>query len=273
MSRRVGAPAATVERDRRWRLEDERDFLVRSLADLRSERAAGDIGEDDFAALLARDEERLSAVLAELAALERIEADAPRAPGPERSPGRRRRRWLAAVAAAALAGGATLLAIELSSPRVPGEPATGSTPATVAAELDEAAALVNEGTPGALSEALTLYRAVLHAEPNQPQALAETGYLEWEAGFNAGDKKQEGQGRAFVLHSLRVQADDYAAHLFLGTIELEQGHDAAAAVLQYQKFLAEHPPSSEVKEAVPVITEAFGEAGQPVPAAVRQASG
>jgi tetratricopeptide (TPR) repeat protein len=266
---RIEGSTAAVDGERRWRLEDQRDFLVRSLADLRAERAAGDIGEEDFAALLARDEGRLSAVRAELAELDRAEAEAPAPPTPDPRPRpRRRRRWLAAVAAAALAAGATLLAIELASPRVPGEPATGSTPGTVAAELDEAAALVNQGTTAALSEALALYRSVLKAEPDQPQALAETGYLEWEAGFSAADAAQEDQGKALVARSLAVEPDDFAAHLFLGTIDLEQGHDARAAVSQYRAFLAEHPPKARVQEAAGLITQAFRSAGDPVPAAV-----
>jgi tetratricopeptide (TPR) repeat protein len=271
VSTRPTGGSAAVDGGRRWRLEDQRDFLVRSLDDLRAERAAGDIDQADFDALVARDEERLSAVRAQLAELDRAEAQAPPAPAPPAPRRRRRRRWLAAVAAVALAAGATLLAVELANPRVPGEPATGSTPGTVAAELDEAATLVDEGTPAALTQALALYRSVLRAQPDQPQALAETGYLEWEAGFSAADRAQEDQGKALVERSIRVQHDDFAAHLFLGTIELEQDHDARAAVAQYRVFLAEHPPKARVQEAAPLITAAFHSAGAPVPAAVSAA--
>ncbi len=269
--------------DRRWHLEDRRDFLLRSLEDLRAERAAGDIGEEDFAALVGRDEGRLAAVLQELAELDRAE-DTTRqegqardfAPPDEKSqsseaaPKRRRRRplWRAAVALVALSAGATLLVVHLTTPRLPGQPATGSTPGSIPAELNEAATLVDEGTSASLTQALALYHDVLRADPNQPQALAETGYLEWEAGFSAGDVAQERQGRSLIERSLAAERDDYAAHLFLGTIDLEQDHDAFGAVSQYRAFLAEHPPKDRVSTAVPLIAQAFTEAGQPLPGGV-----
>jgi tetratricopeptide (TPR) repeat protein len=277
-----------VERDRRWHLEDQRDFLDRSLADLEAERSAGDIGPEDYEALLGRDRNRLAAVVDELAQLDRAE-DAERAAATAAGAGaamagtasdeeeavargrarRRRPRWLAALALAALAAGATLLVMHLTAPRLPGQPATGSTPQDITAELNEAASLVNQGTSTSLSQALALYRNVLASDPNQPQALAETGYLEWEAGFTAGDRAQERQGRSLVERSLAVQPDDYAAHLFLGTMDLEQGHDAATAVKQYRAFLAEHPPRDRVSAAAKLIAQAFTEAGQPLPSGVR----
>ncbi len=288
--RRPEVAEPSVERDRRWHLEDQREFLVRSLADLEAERSAGDIGPEDYEALLGRDRARLAAVVEELAQLDLAE-DAERAVATAAATGgagagttadgesaaakgrsrRRRPRWLAALAVAALAAGTTLLVMRLTSPRLPGQPATGSTPQDITAELNEAATLVERGTSSSLSQALALYRNVLASNPNQPQALAETGYLEWEAGFSAGDRAQERQGRSLVERSLAVQPDDYAAHLFLGTMDLEQGHDAAAAVKQYRAFLAEHPPKDRVTAAAKLITQAFTEAGQPLPSGVPSA--
>jgi hypothetical protein len=284
-SRRVGVAEDSARDDRRWHLEDRRDFLLRSLEDLRAERAAGDIGEEDYSALAGRDEGHLAAVLEELAELDRADdekaqeepAQREQAQDEERpdekarpadAPARRRRRplWRAAVALVALSAGATLLVVHLTTPRLPGQPATGSTPGSVTAELDEAATLVNQGTSTSLGQALALYRDVLRVDPSQPQALAETGYLEWEAGFSAGDVAQERQGRSLIERSLAVEPNDYATHLFLGTIDLEQDHDASAAVGQYRSFLAEHPPKGQVTAAAQLITQAFTEAGQPLPA-------
>jgi cytochrome c-type biogenesis protein CcmH/NrfG len=273
--------------DRRWRLEDQRDFLVRSLADLRTERDAGDIETRDFEALLSRDEGRLRTVEAELRELdieeeeieeEEEEASADAAPtgdaadAARRPAGRgRRRRWLGVVAIVALTAGSTLLVVHLASPRLPGQPETGSITESLAGQIQtqlaEASVLVDEGTRSSLSEALTVYRKVLSEDADQPQALAETGWLEWEAGFSATDASLEAKGKALVGRSLRVERDDYAAHLFLGTIELNQDHDPAAAVSQYQAFLAEHPPKALITSAAPLIRQAFDAVGQPVPAA------
>jgi hypothetical protein len=260
----------------RWRLEDQRDFLVRSLADLRAERDAGDIGARDYEALAGRDEQRLAEVEAELARLEERRRGAPvaradTAAPPERTR-RRRRGWLAVVAVVALSAGTTLLVIHLASPRLPGQPLTGSASQNLAqriqTQLAQATVLVDLGTTTSLAEALALYKTVLTEDPNQPQALAETGYLEWEAGHAEGNIALQNRGRALVERSLKVLRNDFGAHLFLGTIDLEQGNDPAASVVQYRAFLAEHPPAAQVTQAAPLIRKAFSEAGQTLPAAV-----
>jgi len=266
--------------DRRWRLEDQRDFLVRSLADLRSEHAAGDLEARDYAALLARDEGRLSAVEDELRELDAVEPETDAATEAiavanrhhATRATRRRRPLLAVIATVALTAGATLLVIHLASPRLPGQPETGSAPQNLAKEvqtqLAEASILVEEGTSTSLDQALTVYRTVLEEDPTQPQALAETGWLEWEAGFSGGDAKLQRAGKALVARSIRVEPSDYAAHLFMGTIDLKGDHDAAAAVAEYKAFLSDHPPTAQIKTAGPLIRQAFDDLGQPVPAAV-----
>ncbi len=65
-----------TNRDRRWRLEDERDFLVRSLRDADAEHDAGDLNEADYEALRRRDADRLAAVEAALEGLDAKSADA-----------------------------------------------------------------------------------------------------------------------------------------------------------------------------------------------------
>ena len=262
--------------DRRWRLEDQRDFLLRSLADLRLELDAGDIEPRDYEALVVRDQGRLSAVEAELLDLDIEEAAAPdpatdaQPVAPARS--RRRPLWLAVIATVALTAGITLLVIHLASPRLPGQPETGSITQNLTQEvqtqLAEASALVDQGTQSSLAQALTVYRTVLTEDPDQPQALAETGWLEWEAGYSVGDSSLETTGKGLVQRSLKVEPNDYAAHLFLGTIELNQDHDPAAAVIQYDDFLSEHPPTSLITQAASLIKQADEAVGRPVPAAV-----
>ncbi len=59
-----------LEREERWHLVDERDFLRRSLLDAEREHAAGDLSDEDHALLVARDTSRLAEVEAELTAVE-----------------------------------------------------------------------------------------------------------------------------------------------------------------------------------------------------------
>lgn len=279
----VAVEAAGADaQERRWHLEDERDFLRRSLADLVAEHDAGDIEDDDYVGLANRDRRRLAAVEAELADLVASPPVAPDEPSRQRTEKRRstdgraakrrRPRWLAVVAVLALSAGATLLAVELASPRLPGQPETGTAAQNLAqrvvTQLNQATVLVNEGTSSALNQAVALYEAILVEDPDQPQALAELGYLEWEAGYAKADTALERSGESSVERSLAVESNDSAAHLFMGTIDLEGNHDPAAAVTQYRDFLAEHPPKSELDKAAALVREAFSDAGLPVPAGV-----
>ncbi len=273
-------------RAERWHLEDEAEFLRRSLADAEREHEAGDLDDEDYALLERRDRTRLDAVRAALAALdaeaepEPTEDEAPAAgEEPERAettaPGRRRRRrrrWAGITGAVLLGAALVLLVVHLAAPRLLGETSSGSvslnTDQLIQRQLAQASQEVNVGTTASLQEALGLYQQILKEDANQPQALAEAGYLQWEAGYEDGQVPLQNRGESLVRTSIAVQPDDYAAHLFLGVIELRTHHDAAAAVTQFATFLAQHPPAAFVSRAKSTIAEAYTEAGQPVPAQV-----
>jgi len=53
----------------RWYLNDEREFLLRSIDDAAREHDAGDLSDADYGVLMGRDRSRLAEVEAELAAL------------------------------------------------------------------------------------------------------------------------------------------------------------------------------------------------------------
>ncbi len=131
-------------------------------------------------------------------------------------------------------------------------------------ELDQAAVLADEGK---VVTALGVYQTVLTQHPAQPTALAESGWLEWESGSGAGNPGLEQRGRAQVAKAVSAAPSFYAGHLYLGTIDYREG-DAAAAVGQYQLFLADHPPSGWTQEFASQIRGAFSAAGRPVPAGV-----
>lgn len=288
----------------RWRLLDEREFLTRSLADAEEEHGAGDLATADYEALRRRDEARLAAVEARLAesapeaavdgtgAGKGAAGPAPmeaapdaaltgpksRAKGSPTPPSRRRvrrNRLLAVVGVAAVVAAIVLLVIDLASPRLPGQPITGSVTLNSAKQVEEqlaqAADLVNEGTARSTDLALAVYREILSEDPHQPQALAETGWIEWQGGRAEHDTTLESAGRSLVEESIAVEHDDYAAHLYLGTIELEGG-DPTGAVAQYTTFLAEDPPSSVLATAASLVRQAFTEAGRPVPGALTGSS-
>jgi len=267
-----GAEVTFVLSADRWHLEDEREFLRRSLDDARRELEAGDLGRADYDALCRRDATRLGAVEAALAVLDAEEPTEAAAARP-----RRRGRWLAVVGVVAIAAGTTLLALDLAAPRAPGQPITGSIKVNqhqqIETQLAQATALEGQGSASAIAEALVIYSRVLAEDPRQALALRESGWLEWQDGMTTGDRSLRVEGTTLVKQSLVVAPDDYAAHLYLGTIDFEGNHDPADAIAQYRAFLAEHPPAKWIERGAVFIRAAYGAAGLPVPVQVPATAG
>jgi tetratricopeptide (TPR) repeat protein len=282
--------------DARWRLEDERQFLRRSLDDAAREHAAGDLSDDDYAVLCHRDEERLAAVEEAIAAAAAAEAAAAEeavvpvtteagAAGEAASPeagadgaaaggtGWRRRLgryrwWLAALGVVSVVAAAVILASSLTSTRLPGETVTGGIDLNVAQQIErqltQARTLVRAGKA---SEALEVYGDVLSEDPKQPVALAEWGWLDWEAASKVGETTVAAEGASALEEAVKDDPSLYAAQYYLGTVLVQEGLPKAA-VAHFARFLHDRPTTSWLKEAAPEIRVAYRDAHQPVPAGV-----
>lgn len=263
----------TAEREAmdRQALEDQRRFLLRSLADLDAERAAGDLGEEDYVEL--RDHYTAKAA----AVLRRLESDDPGA-GPEGdrpgarsvgsddprgrrdvvdedgggpTPGRRRpmaeegrpgegraggtrRPWRAvAIVAGVLAFGALLgwAVARATSPSLPGETITGSQANEEADELIQAEKLVTDGNPVG---ALKLYNKVLAADPSQPEALTSKGWILAQAGLTSEALNDFAQAEAADPAYSDV-------HVYRGIVLLEGKDDPSGALAEFRYYLRHHP--------------------------------
>lgn len=262
-------------REDRGELEAERERLLQALRDIEADRAAGDLSEEDYRSLRNDYTVRAADVLRRIEALD---AGSPADPaGPELSSGppeatRRRRlgarfggrRSRVAVAVAGLVClgvGAGLLVIGSSGSRQPGQTVSGNVPPSPAQELVAARQAMATGNQ---SMALRLYRAVLQVEPNQPEALAYSGWLLRLTGDVQNNKTLID---AAVADERAAEAADPAypdPHFFLGLILLDDLHDPAAAVPQLTAYL-ESSPSPDVAKAVqPVLARARQEAAQAV---------
>lgn len=227
-------------------LEEERDFLLRSLEDLEAERAAGDISDADYAAL--RDE-----YTARAADVLRALSDGPGrdfASGGDAIPHRGRR----VVAAAAVVAVAVLLGVLVASrsgERLPGQPSSGTVEAGPAEQVNQARTLVAEGKAG---EALRLYQRVLDDDPHNAAALADIGWL----------LHQSGRPEDALAYLDRAVAADprYAdAHFFRGVVLWKAKGDAVAGADELRLALA-NDPSPELREtASAFLREAEAAAG------------
>lgn len=250
----------------RRRLSDQMNLLRASLMDAEREHAAGELDEASYAAITERDGDRL----AELgAALDHLPPPAPSSttPGPapsadlpgdddEKPPARRSRRvWLLILGLVLVTlAGAVVLANVLSRTTA----APTSTAAEVATLLNQADVKVSSGD---IAGGLATYRAVLALDPTQPQALAETGWLSFEAGVATHSASVIAQAEADVRAAIQAAPNYYAPRLYLGVIELLANEDPAAALVQFRQFEALSPPARWRQTAEPYIAKATAELG------------
>jgi hypothetical protein len=268
-------------------LQEERDFLIRSLKDLDAEREAGDIDEVDYRSLKDDYTARTATVLRTIEARKAPPKKKTRPAGAstaavvtsERSGAdRSRRRWrLTAVVALILALGALAgWGVTASSgSRLPGQTITGNNQAASGSQntggidprILQANQLVNKGD---LTGALKLYDAVLKDNPNQPEALANEGWLIAQAGMAANPVRPDliDSGLARIDAAERIDDTYAAAHFFRGYVLFRGKNDARDAVTELRLYLSSVDPSSpEVPQVEQLLQQAIAAAGPNLPPA------
>lgn len=255
-------------------LQDERDMLFTSLEDLEREHDRGELSDEDYALLHDRYTVRAAKVLR---ALDEARTPTPvtlAEPGPpdasddaraRRSIRSRRRWWAVAGASLVVIVVAIVVVAGATSSRLPGGASTGSVSLGAGQlehrTLEQAEVLEGQGNA---SGALELYHQVLEKHPMQEEALAESGWLEFEAGVKAESASALSDGQNEEEKAERADPSAPSPHLYLGSMLFVEG-DAKDAVTQFRAFLASSPPSSSVQSAAPFIERAFQEAGLPPP--------
>ncbi len=222
---------AKLDPDALAELEEQREFLLRSLEDLDAERVAGDLDEADYQAL--RDD--YTARTAEV--LRAIEEG--RAPtGAPVPPGRRGRRIVAGFVVAAMAATAGLSVASFAGTRQPNDTITGDIRETTSGRLADAAALAGQGD---VTETLRIYDEVLADDPENLEALTERGLLLVSLGFSTQRPVLSEQGRASIEAALALDADNARALFYLGLALRLEGDDTRAAEA-FTAALATDPP-------------------------------
>ncbi len=260
----------TVSGGRLSELENERDFLLQSLEDLDEEHRAGEVSDDDYTRLRDSYTARAAEVLRHLQqqggepdgdTSETVERNDPRALR------RGRNRWL-------LVGGITfvvagiavaLIAANIGS-RLPGNTATGGVslaPAQqVARELQQASVLEQGGN---YPEALRLFQQVLAQQPENVDALASAGWLEFEAGVLDPDTKSLEQGETEEEKAVSLDPSEPVPHAYLGTMFFVEGQ-SGDAVVQFGEFIAAKPSGGDVAPFLADMKKAFADQKVPLPA-------
>ncbi len=285
-------PAGEPGRDERWYLADELDFLRRSLEDARLEHEAGDLADEDYDVLVTRDSARLAEVEEALAALgpESSGPSGSATPEPEAPPDAESRdtdrpaarpmtAWRKVGIAAScllIVAGVVILVVHFVQSRQPGQASSGSITVsqaeTIEQQLAQAASLADAGGAKDEQSALVLYNDVLAEDPSNPAALAGAGWLMWNLGTAAHVAGYTVDGRAEVTRAIKVSPTYYQGHLYLGLILANQDHNNAAAVVQFDEFLADDPPPGELPAVAPDLEPSYLAVGKPIPTALASTS-
>ena len=258
-------------------LRAERDRLLRALREIDEERDAGELPAPEHAALQSSYTEQAAGVLRQLEELEAVAAqrtgsagavdahdeddrsDAPAPMAPEGAKSRPRRAKVAIVVAGLMliGTGAGLLVSAASGSRQAGQSVSGTVPPSAAQDLAAARQAMGSGDD---TIALKLYRAVLQIEPNQPEALAYSGWLLRLAGDAGNQPALITEAVAAERAAERADPSYPDPHFFLGLILLDDLHQPTAAVPELQSYLASNPAPAVQAAVKPVLARAQQEA-------------
>jgi len=208
----------------RHALEDQRDFLLRSLEDLERERAAGDVDEHDYLALKDDYTVRAARVLRSLDA-GTAEDSAGRGIG--------RRTLVSGAAVVLFAVVAGLLVAQASGRRDAGDTATGDIRQSVTEKLNEAGRRSGQGD---VEGAVGLYDEVLDVDPDNVEAMTYRGWVLVLSGDTA-------EGLPALLEAATTDPTYPDVHAFLAVVLFRNGLVAEAA-RELDRLDALDPPAA-----------------------------
>ncbi|HET6950768.1 MAG TPA: tetratricopeptide repeat protein [Acidimicrobiales bacterium] len=227
--------ARALDPDRLAALEEQRDFLLRSLDDLEREHEAGDVDETDYQTL--KDDYTARAART-IRAIESHQARVAAA----RPPRSWRRTVLTVAGVAAFALLAGVMVAQSAGRRGAGDQITGDIRETTRGKLDEAVQLAGRQR---YDEAIALYDEVLADQPDNVEAMTFKGWFQWQSG--------DGQGVMTLLDAVALDPAYPATHAFLAVVFEQLGRPDTAR-LELDRLDALDPPP-EYRELTAALRE------------------
>ena len=230
-----------VDLDQLAEREEERRFLLRSLADLEREHDAGDIDDGDYATLRDGYTVRAAAVLREI--------ETGRSQLPAKAPGRRGRTVAIAAVVMAVAVGIGFVLAGAWGERQNGQEITGFTPGDDARVLmTNARQAMNQGD---YTLANSLFGQVVQMERDQGRDNAEAiAYFGWTlALISVGDPDAEAvaarldAAQLALAQAIDMEPDYADPYCFQAIVEYQFREDASAALPFAEQCEANDPPS------------------------------
>jgi hypothetical protein len=235
-----------VTPERRDQLQEEREFLLTSLADLEREFAAGDVADDDYVSLKDSYTARAAIIIRELSDIEQ--------PAVRKPIGWRPFAWSALVVLLAITAG--VVVARNTGERLPGQGMTGAIDdGSVSSLLVQARSMGMTDIPGVLD----LYSRVLTVEPDNIEALTYFGWftvLSSTQEVDAGAAATRLQNGMLLLRQATIADETYPdAHCFLGIAFFRFVDDAASAQPEMDACLAENPPAEVASMVQGLVTQ------------------
>ena len=232
--------------ERRDQLQEEREFLLTSLADLEREFAAGDVADDDYVSLKDSYTARAAIIIRELSDIEQ--------PAVRKPIGWRPFAWSALVVLLAITAG--VVVARNTGERLPGQGMTGAIDdGSVSSLLVQARSMGMTDIPGVLD----LYSRVLTVEPDNVEALTYFGWftvLSSTQEVDAGAAATRLQNGMLLLRQATIADETYPdAHCFLGIAFFRFVDDAASAQPEMDACLAENPPAEVASMVQGLVTQ------------------
>lgn len=227
--------------DEKLQLEEERDFLLRSLDDLELEHEAGDVDDADYHALKDDYTRRAAATIRTLGA-KQVQRSARRALS------RSALLWSVGVVLFAVLAG--VLVARSSGRREADDGLTGEVSGSVLALIDRAQAAANVGD---LDRAIELYGEVLDQQPSNVEALTYRGWLRFQTG-------ELTEGRADIERAVQLDPSYADAHLFKALLFLRD-NKADDAIKEFSLVNLDNAPP-EVKLLMRDTAEGLAERQQ-----------
>jgi tetratricopeptide (TPR) repeat protein len=223
--------ATTDDPDRLALLEDERRFLLTSLADLEREHDAGDLDDGDYEALKDGYTQRAAAVLRALDE------------GRRASPPRPTRRWsrtlLGAGAVVVVAIGLGIAVSRFAGQRLPGETVSGGISEDSNSQLAQARALLATDPAAAFER----YREVMETDPDNAEATTYVGWLAAIQLAGSGTPDDVRRAAAVLDDAIALDPDRADAYCFKAVVQFRFLDDAAAAQPALERCVALDPPA------------------------------
>ena len=244
-----------LQPDEREELEQERDFLLKSLDDLEDERSAGNIDPESYTALHDDYTARAAATIRTL----RDGVDArPTAPP---SSWRRRGLVIGGIVAFAVLAAVTLAAA--LGARLPGQTSSGNAPAASTGREQRQSRLeaAVEANPNDAAPRLALARFLeesgdvvgslrqldeaVRVAPDNADALANAGRVRFIVAGQVPSPDAQRQlvtsARSLLDRAVTADPDHADAHFYRGVLLLEGFNEADAAVSEFQRYLVLAP--------------------------------